>query len=166
MKRRAFVTRSLGLATGVACLALAGMANRLSASSIPDHRVVDLELLDADRRRSVPARLYLPGRASAEKPVPLVVFSHGLGGSRTGYQYLGSHWAEMGIASLHPQHVGSDSDIWRGNPLELAQRLQTAAQAPEVLARVLDLRFALDQVLASEQGPLIDASRIAAAGHS
>ncbi len=166
MKRRAFVTRSLGLATGVACLALAGMANRLSASTIPGHRVVDLELLDADRGRPVPARLYLPGQASAETPVPLVVFSHGLGGSRSGYQYLGSHWADMGIASLHPQHVGSDSDVWRGNPLELVQRLQAAAQAPEVLARALDLRFVLDQLLASDQGRLIDTASIAAAGHS
>jgi hypothetical protein len=83
-----------------------------------------------------------------------------------GYSYLGSHWADQGIASLHPQHVGSDTGVWQGNPLELVQRLQTAASESEALARVLDIRHAMDKVLASESAPLIDASRIAVAGHS
>ena len=47
------------------------------------------EWLDAARGRAVPVRLYLPEAASAERPVPLVVFSHGIGGTRNGYSYLG-----------------------------------------------------------------------------
>jgi dienelactone hydrolase len=127
---------------------------------------LDMELFDTDRQRSVPARLYLPHRASPAHPVPLVVFSHGLGGSRMGYSYLGRHWADAGIASLHPQHVGSDHRLWQGNPVDLLQRLQTAARESEALARVLDLRFVLDHVLASEQAGWIDTGKIAAAGHS
>jgi dienelactone hydrolase len=111
-------------------------------------------------------QLYLPQQASYATPVPLVVFSHGLGGSRMGYSYLARHWADLGMASLHPQHVGSDNRVWRGNPLELVQRLQLAARDDEALARALDLRFALDQILASDQGRLIDISKIAVAGHS
>jgi predicted dienelactone hydrolase len=166
MKRRGFLTHSLRLATGSLSLAFAGAAGWSVASPAQGPRVVDLELFDADRQRPVPARLYLPQQASAESPVPLIVFSHGLGGSRMGYRYLGSHWSEQGMASLHPQHVGSDSALWRGNPLDLVQRLQAAASELEALARVLDLRFALDQVLASDIGPQIDASSIAVAGHS
>jgi len=166
MSRRGFITHAVDLAGGVAAASFLYRAALASASPIAGHRVVDLDLLDTDRRRPIPSRLYLPQRASPAQPVPLVVFSHGLGGSRMGYRYLGSHWADEGIASLHPQHVGSDSRIWQGNPLELVQRLQAAASESEALARVLDLRYSIDRVLASESASVIDAARIAVAGHS
>ena len=166
MNRRAFLTHSLSLALGGTTASFAGAAPSSEVLAGPEPRILDLEWLDEDRQRPVPARLYLPGKANAGHPVPLVVFSHGLGGSRDGYRYLASQWAESGMASLHPQHPGSDSRIWRGNPLDLVQRLQSAADETEAQARVLDLRFALDRILASEHAPLIDASRIAVAGHS
>ena len=124
------------------------------------------EWFDAARGRAVPVRLYLPDGASADRPVPLVVFSHGIGGSRNGYSYLGRFWASQGYASLHLQHVGSDRDVWRGNPFEMLGRLHDAAQEGEALNRVHDLRFALDQLLTSSLAPRIDAQRIVAAGHS
>jgi pimeloyl-ACP methyl ester carboxylesterase len=99
--------------------------------------------------------------------VPLVVFSHGIGGSRRGYSYLGSHFAAEGYASLHLQHVGSDRSLWgAGNPLAVVGRLQDAAQEAEAIARVHDLRFALDQALGGEFAPLLDGQRVVAAGHS
>ncbi|MGL6108966.1 MAG: alpha/beta hydrolase family protein [Rubrivivax sp.] len=126
----------------------------------------DFDWLDTARERRVPVRLYLPDAASAEKPVPLVVFSHGIGGSRHGYSYLGRYWASQGYASLHLQHVGSDRNVWFGNPFEMLARLQGAAQEAEAVARVRDLSFALDQVLRSELAPQLDGQRIVAAGHS
>lgn len=126
----------------------------------------DWEWQDASRGRAVPVRLRLPRSALREQPVPLVVFSHGIGGSREGYSYLGGHWASQGLASLHVQHVGSDRSLWFGNPLALAARLQDAARESEAIARVGDLRFALDRLLGSGEGERIDAGRIAAAGHS
>ena len=127
---------------------------------------LDFEWHDAARARAVPVRLYLPVQADAAHPVPLVVFSHGIGGSRAGYRYLGEHWAAQGYASLHLQHVGSDRAIWLGNPFSLVDRLQGAARDGEAIARVLDLHFALDTLLASPLAPRIDATRIVAAGHS
>ncbi len=126
----------------------------------------DLEWTDLSRGRAVPVRLYLPAAASSENPVPLVVFSHGIGGSRSGYSYLGRYWASQGFASLHVQHVGSDTSIWFGNPFGLPGRLQDAAQEGEAIARVHDLHFALDRLLASEWAWRIDARHIVAAGHS
>ena len=38
----------------------------------------------------------------------MIVFSHGLGGTRDGYEYLGRHWASYGYVSVHLQHKGSD----------------------------------------------------------
>lgn len=166
MKRRAFLIRSLGVATAASALSFAGSGWWAMASTADGHRVLDLDLFDTSRQRPVPARVYLPHRASPAQPVPLVVFSHGLGGSRLGYSYLGRHWANAGIASLHPQHVGSDNRLWLGNPLDLLQRLQTAARESEALARVLDVRFVLDHVLASDKAGLVDAGKIAVAGHS
>ena len=128
MKRREFLTRSLGFATAAVGLVTAGPAGATMTSPALGHRIHDLELFDTGRQRPIPTRLYLPLQASPENPVPLIVFSHGLGGSRMGYSYLARHWANAGMASLHPQHVGSDHSVWRGNPLELLQRLQTAAQ--------------------------------------
>jgi predicted dienelactone hydrolase len=126
----------------------------------------DYDWLDVARERRVPVRLYLPDGASADQPVPLVVFSHGIGGSRTGYSYLGRFWASQGYASLHLQHVGSDRNVWFGNPFEMVARLHGAAQEAEAVARVRDLSFALDQLLRSELAPRLDGQRIVAAGHS
>ncbi|QTN23008.1 acetylhydrolase [Rhizobacter sp. AJA081-3] len=127
---------------------------------------MDFDWRDESRGRSVPVRLYLPDGAAAGKPVPLVVFSHGIGGSRMGYSYLGRYWASQGYASLHLQHVGSDRNLWAGNPFGLVGRLRDAAQDKEAIARVLDMHFALDQLLAGPLASRIDADRIVAAGHS
>lgn len=130
------------------------------------YAAVDIDWRDASRDRAVPVRLYWPARAETGAPVPLVLFSHGLGGSRQGYSYLGRYWASQGYASLHVQHVGSDRQIWSGSVFGLIGRLQDAARESEALNRVQDMRFALDQLLASPRGAHIDAQRIVVAGHS
>jgi dienelactone hydrolase len=136
-------------------------------AAAPPFELLDFDWADASRQRSVPVRLYWPAAAaSSPARVPLVVFSHGIGGSRRGYSYLGQHWAAHGIASLHVQHVGSDFNVWLGNPFGLVGRLQGAAQDKEAIERPRDIAFALDTLLASEYGERIDAQRIAAAGHS
>lgn len=83
-----------------------------------------------------------------------------------GYSYLGRYFAAHGYASLHVQHVGSDRQIWRGNPLTLVSRLSDAAQDTEALHRVKDVKFALDRLLGDPVGRVIDAQRLIAAGHS
>ncbi len=129
--------------------------------------VLDLDWADAARQRPVPVRLYLPDTTrSRSGRVPLVVFSHGIGGSRRGYSYLGQHFARNGVASLHLQHVGSDRTLWSGSVFSLVGRLQGAAQDAEAIARAQDLRFALDTLLAGELAPRFDDRRIVAAGHS
>jgi predicted dienelactone hydrolase len=138
--------------------------------------VIDWDWVDLARQRAVPVRLYWPARGDEgpARPVPLVVFSHGIGGSRLGYSYLGRHLASRGWACLHVQHVGSDRALWFGNPLGLVGRLRTAAQESEAIHRAQDLRFALDSLLdPALQHPLlgrvaesVDAQRIVAAGHS
>ncbi len=129
------------------------------------HEVRDLQWTDEQRQRQVPARLYLP-MDTAQK-APLVIFSHGIGGSREGYSYIGKYLAANGIAALHVQHVGSDRSLWFGNPVQMVGRLQEAAKDTEAIDRTKDMRFALDQVLSdADLKQKIDTNRIAAAGHS
>lgn len=153
-----------GLAGAALALSVPGPGLRI-ASAANGVDALDLDWHDARRDRPVPARLYLPLRTDAS--MPLVLFSHGIGGSRHGYRYLGEHFAAEGFASLHIQHVGSDRSLWAaGSPLSVVTRLQAAAQASEAIARVHDLRFALDAVLGGPLGARVDARQVVAAGHS
>jgi pimeloyl-ACP methyl ester carboxylesterase len=163
-------------AAAIALAAIAVMPHRaLADASIPaasvrsttSHQVIDYDWTDLSRSRAVPVRLYWPSKPDSGTAVPLVVFSHGIGGSRRGYSYLGQHLAGNGIACLHVQHVGSDRDVWFGNPFGMIGRLWSAANEREVVDRVRDLGFALDQLLEHTQfGQQLDRERIAAAGHS
>lgn len=126
----------------------------------------NMDWSDPGRNREVPVRLYLPTGVHADGKMPLIVFSHGIGGSRNGYSYLGRFFAANGYASLHVQHVGSDRKIWMGNPLALWSRVSNAAKESEAIDRARDVSFALDQLLNSEIGARINSGRIIAAGHS
>jgi predicted dienelactone hydrolase len=171
--RRLFLHAALAALTWNAMPALsAGVGLPPAAASAPgtvaaEPQVTDLDWVDGARDRAVPVRLYWPAQAAARARVPLVVFSHGIGSSRTGYSYLGKYFASHGIACLHLQHVGSDSSIWLGNPFGVLSRLWHATGETEAIARVRDMRFALDELLErSPYGARIDRTRIAAAGHS
>jgi dienelactone hydrolase len=145
------------------------LANAVGMPERETHDISELAWTDATRQREVLAKLYLPAKGAASKlpAVPLVVFSHGIGGSREGYTYLGKYLAANGIAALHLQHAGSDRNIWFGNPLLMVNRLQNAAKETEAIDRAKDVSFALDKLLGDTVlGARIDPARIAAAGHS
>ncbi|MCB1229051.1 MAG: dienelactone hydrolase family protein [Verrucomicrobiae bacterium] len=132
-------------------------------------RLVDW--FDESRDRKVPAKIYYP--ESGEGPFPVIVFSHGLGGSREGYGYLGRHWASQGYVSVHPQHLGSDDTAWRGVALrDVMATMQKAANVENFIARPKDVSFVIDQLEklnAAEDDPLagnLDLKRVGMAGHS
>ncbi len=159
--RRRFLSQSL--AYGLLLIAKPSLSAGLRLRT---WQSVDLDWFDSSRARQVPVRLYLP-MDSASRKVPLVIFSHGMGGSRAGYSYLGQHWAASGFAALHVQHIGSDRSLWfEGSVLTVVGRLRRAAQENEAVSRVQDLRFALDSLLDHAVGETIDTERIVVAGHS
>lgn len=130
----------------------------------------DLIVKDQKRSREIPIRLYLP---KEKTPAPVVLFSHGLGGSREGSAYLGNHWAARGYVAVFLQHPGSDDSVWKDKPP--AQRMaamQAAADLENFLLRVDDVRVVLDQLdqwNKSSGNPLsgrIDMKRIGMSGHS
>lgn len=50
------------------------------------------------------------GDAGGSALLPVVVFSHGMGGSREGYEYIARHLATHGYLVVLPQHGGSDRE--------------------------------------------------------
>jgi predicted dienelactone hydrolase len=119
--------------------------------------------------RQVPVKIYMP--ANIKAPCPVVIFSHGLGGSRDGYSCWGEHWAEAGYISVHPQHKGSDSAIWK-NAAGINQAMTKVLMDPvNTINRPLDISFVLDELeKASRADPdlkgALDLKSVAMAGHS
>ena len=123
---------------------------------------------DGTRNREVPYRVRHP--ATATNRCPVIVLSHGLGGSRDGYAFLGEHWASNGYIVVHLQHPGSDDTVWKGAADAMAEMRRAAATPSLAVDRARDFSFALDRLAdLDREGPLkglIDTNRIGAAGHS
>ena len=131
--------------------------------------MLDAEWHDAPRDRAVPARIYYPTTGSG--PAPVIVFSHGVGGSRVDYAYLGRHWASRGYVSVHLEHLGSNAAVWQGVSDTVGALRSAVLDPTNSLNRGLDVRLAIDRLdeLNRAPGPLearIDLGRIGAAGHS
>jgi dienelactone hydrolase len=133
-------------------------------------QVLDLVVEDATRSRSIPIRVYLPGGSSA---APVILVSHGLGGSRESNRYLGEHWSARGYVVVVMQHAGSDEGVWKNLPL--AQRpaaLAGAVNAQTTTARLRDVPAVIDQLerwnSAGEPALTgrLDMSRVGMSGHS
>lgn len=129
---------------------------------------------DASRDRTIPVKIYYPA-SRGDGPSPVIIFSHGLGGSREIYAYLGEYWAAHGYVSVHVQHPGSDEELLRRTPglLRKLQALKAAADDPANLAnRPADIRFAIDELTRLETDPAfplhgrMDLDRLGIAGHS
>lgn len=141
----------------------------LSAGEVAE--IDRLYLLDVSRDRNLGLKVFHP--VGGEVPLPVVLFSHGLGGSQWGYAYLGRYLAAHGYISIHCTHPGSDWLLWEGKGFGAAMaNLRKAQEDPAIWReRPRDLRFILDQfAVLTEQAPVLagrlDASRIAVAGHS
>jgi predicted dienelactone hydrolase len=105
---------------------------------------LDLTVYDQDRERDIPLRVYLP---STKAPAPVVLFSHGLGGSREGSAFLGEHWAARGYVAVFLQHPGSDTSAWQDKPIgQRMAGLVEAANLENFLLRVKDVPVVLDQL--------------------
>jgi len=105
---------------------------------------VDFTVTDLNRKRDIPIRVYLsPGKA----PSPVVLFSHGLGGSREGSPFLGKHWAGRGYIAVFLQHIGSDESVWKNIPVSRRlAAMQEAANLQNLLLRVKDVSAVFDQL--------------------
>lgn len=129
--------------------------------------------VDSKRDRTVPVRIMVPREGQA--PYPVVIFSHGLGGSREGAAYLGDAWTSAGYAVVYVQHPGSDTSVWQSKRSEgmnaIMASMKAAANGEQLKARADDIHFVIDELTKRNQSdPMLkgklDLSKIAMTGHS
>jgi dienelactone hydrolase len=143
----------------------------------PDHmphpvKMVRGGLTDSTRgNREIALKMYYPV-AEDLKDIPLVIWSHGLGGSVDGAAFLSRHISSNGYVVLHVQHPGTDSSLWEGKPGH-AWDIIREANIPRSasLARFGDVPFVLDNLqeflsLHPDIAPQIDTKNIGMSGHS
>lgn len=152
---------------------LSASAMALGDTQVAEVQTVSEDWVDTQRdSRAVPIKAYLP--ADATVPSPVIIFSHGLGGSREGYSYLGEHWASQGYVSVHIQHLGSDESVWKDEPYRNRMRAMRDAtkDLDNSLNRPADVSFVIDQLEKFNDDPgsafhnRLDLTKIGMAGHS
>ncbi|CAN5426560.1 acetylhydrolase [soil metagenome] len=153
-----------------------------SAENANPNIIVSLQdWTDNSRSRTIPIKIYQPKSAG---PWPVVIFSHGLGGSREAAGYFGEAMAENGYLSLHLQHPGSDSSVWMGSIMggrakvgqsdfrqNIQKDMRQAMTGENLRLRVDDVKFVLNQLerLNSAAGPWhgkLDMTKVGCSGHS
>ena len=133
--------------------------------------VDDLVLHDVKRHKDLHLRIFYP-LASGKQPV--IVFSHGAGGSQNCCEALTRHWASYGYVTIQPTH--DDSAIQRRNAgeenIRFLQAVREALKKPALWeSRPQDISFVLD-ALPSLAGGVpglagkMDPARIGVGGHS
>ncbi|MDR3614522.1 MAG: hypothetical protein P4L53_13250 [Candidatus Obscuribacterales bacterium] len=155
------------------------MQNRKAATSTsPDDHIVVLlqDWTDTARNRTLPVKIYQPKSAG---PYPVVIFSHGLGGSRESASYFGAAMANNGYLCLALQHPGSDTSVWmdslqkgQGDIKEgVLSDMRKAASPENLRLRVDDVKFVLNELerlnaSAGEWHHRLDLTKIGCSGHS
>lgn len=167
---------ALLLAPASACVAepISPLALVASAPAPDASTVCEMRWRDAARTREVPVRIRMPNGTAR---VPVVLYSHGLGGSLDAGTDFAKAWASAGIAVIHLQHAGSDGELLRGKTgrQEQIAALRGGMGADQLVARTGDVRFVLDELARLQAGKAavagcalsrIDLGRVGMAGHS
>lgn len=152
--------------------ALAAHVAQAAAQAQAGHGVDEI-WTDPARERDLPLKLRWPDAGVHPGERPLVLFSHGLGGTRDAGAAWGGAWVAAGFVVLHLQHPGSDLAAVRRTATSFNDRagLRAAAGAAQLLARLQDVGFVLDQIVrrhAARQGlwASVRPGRIGMSGHS
>lgn len=124
----------------------------------------DLVLEDKARKKQLPVKVSFPVEGEGH---PLIVFSHGLLGSKDGYQVLVRYLVSHGYAVIAPTH--SDSAFYR-KP-KLSELKDMTPLFVDWASRPLDMSFVLDSLdeierLVPQFAGKCNRQRISAAGHS
>jgi len=124
---------------------------------------------DSTRNRVIPVKIYYP--AEARELCPVIIFSHGLGGSLERCTYLGQTWASHGLISVHIQHIGMDENVWKKKIRPIKELKEVYDQVWSGRMQANDIRFAINQmaILSTMPGNSawqhVDMTRLGLAGY-
>ncbi len=144
-------------------------AAELARSGLSVVQNADIELKDSSRSRDLPVRVTYPEGAG---PFPVIVFSHGAGGSARTYDALARFWATHGFVVLVPVHA--DAATAGKDPASESAREPSGDAAPDPKGwegRARDLEFLAAATAAVEiRVPALkdklDAARVGVGGQS
>jgi predicted dienelactone hydrolase len=139
-------------------------------SAAADH-TYEFEVRDPARDRAIPVRI---AHSARRMRMPVILFSHGLGGNRHGPAFLERRWRARGYVTVFLQHPGSDDTVWReAPPGERMSALRAAGTLGQLVHRMRDVVAVLDALAAGPAGDAqrglterMDLNRIGIAGHS
>ena len=118
--------------------------SRVTADKI---ETLELTIQDRKRVREIPLKVYLPKQTDSKQATEVVLYSHGLGGSRDTAAFLGQRWAGRGYVAVFMQHPGSDDSIWKDEPLlKRMGAFKKAANGKNLKLRVEDVPVVIDQL--------------------
>lgn len=142
--------------------AIAATSIAAAPSPQPSGAVCEAQWRDAARNRIVPVRIRMPAGTGK---VPVILFSHGLGGSLDAGTLWAEAWVRDGDAVIHLQHAGSDSGIIGSGGLRAAMSIE------QLRARADDVHFAIDALAKHRREGAcdltrLDLHRIGMSGHS
>lgn len=138
----------------------------IKANEVANVGAVEITLKDERRNRKLPTKIYYP---QEDGSFPVIIFSHGVGGSKDSFAYLGKSWASHGYICIHPTHLGSDFSLLQKVGL---QALLETTNDPEVWSeRPQDISFIIDSLGKLEQqvpqlNGKINQAFIGVSGHS
>ena len=108
-------------------------------------RTIDFDVVDGDRGAcgTLPRA---PPMDSTNAACPVILFSHGLGGSREGPRLYAEHWSGRGYVAVFLQRRGSYTTVWREKrPGRRMAAMQDAASLENFTLRIGDVPAVLDR---------------------
>ena len=143
----------------------------LQAGPFPVSETNDIVLHDAKRNKDLHMRLFYPTDLGR---FPVIIFSHGAGGSQNCCEALTKHWASYGYITIQPTHDDSarqrrDSGEEDIRPLQAVRDALKNSTLWE--SRPQDISFVIDSLPELQKripvlSEKLDANRIGVAGHS
>lgn len=131
--------------------------------------IAETVLRDAARNKDLAVKVFYPETGGKR---PVVVFSHGGGGSKDGNDEVGRHFASHGFVALHPEHADAlPRDKWRDPEAVEGMVRRALTDVGGWLNRPRDVSFLLDRLPELERRHealrgRLDLDRIGAGGHS
>lgn len=151
----------IGILIAAALCCMPSFADDVSA-------VDDYVLHDPQRDKDLHMRITYP---TEEGKFPVIIFSHGAGGSKDGYRYLINYWVAKGFVCIQPSHADAITNT--SNKEQLFQSLMSILKTlPTDYAgwanRVADIKLILTSLpsIQSSIPAVMDTSHVGLGGHS
>lgn len=130
-------------------------------------RVHESLLKDSKRSKQLAIRISFP---EAQATYPLIIWSHGMYGSKDNYQPLVEYWTSRGYVVIQPTHSDSLS-LMKAQERRQLLREFNLDKTEDWMNRPRDVQFTLDSLATIEQefpdlAGKIDSKRIGIGGHS